>query len=166
MVEIKKIGFIHPRNEVYVDVAWEKLKILAKKNDWELLGRFFSDEGELFKATQEMIDANVDIVFLPSSSFLIFKGAPCIQALNSAKIPTLAGSEAYVVKHGAFFGLACSYYNVGVKAAEIAIDILHGAKPGEIPLGHVESEPVVDLRTANLLGIKVPEKFLTGKTVR
>lgn len=165
IMRFNKVGaFVNP-DEAYWAIADKKLEKLAAREKWELVQEGFSTTDELNDSCRKLINASVEVVFLTSSSILIDRAGTCVQMLNKAGIATLAASEAYVLRYGAFFGLACPYYDVGVKASEIAIQILNGADPGKIPLGRVRPEAVVDLSTAKTLGIKVPEKYLQGKIV-
>jgi len=51
------------------------------------------------------------------------------------------------------------------RAAEIGVQILKGAKTGEIPVQQpLEFDLVVNLKTANALGVKVPQAVMTRAT--
>lgn len=76
-----------------------------------------------------------------------------------AGIPTVAGAEA-MCQVGALSTIAISYYDLGVKAAEMAYDILvNGADPATMPIGYMTDGivPKYNPEIAEALGVTVPE---------
>ncbi len=76
------------------------------------------------------------------------------------KMPFMGASEQYV-RAGALFCLTANYEEQGNQAAAIAIRILNGADPSDIPV-HLPRDIRlgVNLNTSKLLGLKIPSKFL------
>ena len=76
-----------------------------------------------------------------------------------ARVPTVTGAEA-MCEVGALATLSISYYDLGVKAAEMAYDILvNGKKPAEMPIEYLTDGlvPKYNADIAEALGITIPE---------
>lgn len=76
-----------------------------------------------------------------------------------ARVPTVAGAEA-MCEVGALATLSISYYDLGVKAAEMAYDILvNGADPAEMPIEYLTDGlvPKYNADIAEALGVTIPE---------
>lgn len=76
-----------------------------------------------------------------------------------AGIPTVAGAEA-MCQVGALSTIAISYYDLGMKAAEMAYDILvNGANPAEMPIAYMTDGivPKYNPEIAEALGVTIPE---------
>ena len=75
-----------------------------------------------------------------------------------AGVPTFAGAE-YMSRIGALATLSVRYYDLGVKAAEMAYNILvNGTKPAELPIAFVSDgvTPKYNAEIARALGITPP----------
>jgi basic membrane protein A len=76
--------------------------------------------------------------------------------LRNSKLPEFAFLD-FTVKGGALCGVTLSGYEQGKAAAEIAIEILEGKKPADIPIKCPEKgNPMVNERRAEELDITVP----------
>ena len=76
-----------------------------------------------------------------------------------ARVPTVTGAEA-MCEVGALATLSVSYYDVGVKAAEMAYDILvNGKNPAEMPIAYLTEGlvPKYNADIAEALDITIPE---------
>ena len=76
-----------------------------------------------------------------------------------ARVPTVTGAEA-MCEVGALATLSISYYDLGVKAAEMAYDILvNGKKPAEMPIEYLTDGlvPKYNADIAEALGVTIPE---------
>jgi putative tryptophan/tyrosine transport system substrate-binding protein len=77
-----------------------------------------------------------------------------------AGLPTLGGIREYV-EAGGLMSYGPNFPDLFRRAAEYVGKILHGAKPGDLPVEQpTKFDLVVNLTTAKVLGLKVPEAFL------
>jgi putative tryptophan/tyrosine transport system substrate-binding protein len=78
-----------------------------------------------------------------------------------ARLPTMHGTRDYV-EAGGLMSYGASFPSMFRRAAEMVDKILHGTKPGNIPVEQpTKFDLVVNLTTANALGLTIPESFLT-----
>lgn len=117
----------------------------ADSNDIQaVMTKVVSDCGAVYIPTDNTFASNMEIVkniTLP------------------AGVPSFAGAEP-MCQIGALATLSISYYDLGVKAAEMAYDILvNGANPGEMPVAFVSEgiTPKYNADMAAALGVEIPE---------
>ena len=68
--------------------------------------------------------------------------------------------ESWVTK-GGLAGYSPNYYQMGRQAARLADKILKGAKPKDLPIERAgKFDLVLNLRTANAVGISIPSETL------
>jgi putative tryptophan/tyrosine transport system substrate-binding protein len=77
-----------------------------------------------------------------------------------ARLPTMHGSRDYV-EAGGLISYGPDVLSMYRRAAELVDKILRGAKPADIPVEQpTRFNLVVNLKTANALGLAIPEAFL------
>jgi ABC-type uncharacterized transport system substrate-binding protein len=77
-----------------------------------------------------------------------------------ARLPTLHGAREYI-EAGGFLSYGPSFADSFRRAADYVDKILRGAKPADLPVEQpTRFELIVNLTTAKVLGLKIPETFL------
>jgi putative ABC transport system substrate-binding protein len=80
-------------------------------------------------------------------------------ALN-ARLPTMHGLREYV-EAGGLMSYGASNSDLFRRAADYTDKILHGAKPGDLPVEQpTKFDLIINLTTAKALGLTIPESFL------
>jgi len=75
-------------------------------------------------------------------------------------IPVMGLSE-YYVQAGAAFAVSADYKNVGVQSGNMAIKILNGNEPSQLPYEYPQKVVLyVNRKITNGIGLKIPEKIL------
>ena len=89
-----------------------------------------------------------------------------VQVTNEAKLPVMCGEE-NMVTAGGTATLGINYYELGLLTGEMAADILAGkAKPQDMAIqSQKKFTPVINLKVADQLGLKVADNLLKGATV-
>ncbi len=86
--------------------------------------------------------------------------AVLLEASLAARIPAVFPAALWV-GNGGLVSYGPDYYAQGVQAARLVAKILRGARPQDLPVeGADKIDLVVNLKTANLLGLTVPRKVL------
>lgn len=156
---IKKIGMLYDaKNMAELKAEAEKA---ASRLGLELIAKPIYSKNDIDQALNEVVReadvlwAGVDtLIYNPQSAQHIL-----LTTLRN-KIPFMAFSSNYV-NAGALMALECDYTDIGRQAAEIAVKILNGQKPNEIPVYTPRATRlVVNEKTAQLIGVKLSKIYL------
>jgi putative ABC transport system substrate-binding protein len=106
------------------------------------------------------LKTKADAVYLAIDQ-LIVANRPRIFALAAGeRLPTISGERDFV-KAGALMSYGPNFLELFRHSADYVDRILHGTKPGDIPVEQpTKFELVVNLTTAKTLGLSVPKPFL------
>jgi ABC-type uncharacterized transport system substrate-binding protein len=75
----------------------------------------------------------------------------------------LIGISEHQVRHGALMGLAVDYSHLGVQTAKHCNQIMAGKPLASLPIvGPNHYQPLINMKTAAILGISLPAKYLDG----
>ena len=86
--------------------------------------------------------------------------ASIAQVARSSRIP-LFGFASGHARQGAFMTVSTDYYDNGVASARLAMRVLNGEKPAQIPFEPVlATRFTVNLAAARLLGITIPDSLI------
>jgi putative ABC transport system substrate-binding protein len=119
-------------------------------NDKELkdsINRFKKQEGDAIYYDSD--------VLVPSQTEMIFREA------RQKKLPTMFGGSAWAAR-GSLAGYGPNYFEMGRQAASLVDKILKGARPENLPIERAKKfDLFINLRTASIIGIKVPPEVLS-----
>jgi putative ABC transport system substrate-binding protein len=102
----------------------------------------------------------VDAVYFVENALIDINRSHIIGLALDARVPVAAGSADFA-KAGALVSYGPNYPDLFRRAAEIVDKILRGTKPDNIPVEQpTKFDLVINLRTANALGITVPHNLL------
>jgi putative ABC transport system substrate-binding protein len=158
----KKIGFLHNPQEKNSVIELNEIRRLLEAKGVTLIAARARSDREVPAAVKRLIEAKVDLVFLPSVSLVIANARPIAAALTRRKIPTY-GSTVGLVKAGAMIGLGVTYAQVGRILAAKAALILAGKDPGQIPSERVSPEQAtiwINPATIKKLGRALPASVM------
>jgi putative tryptophan/tyrosine transport system substrate-binding protein len=108
----------------------------------------------------EGLKANADALYVQSGPIMNTNRVRISTLALGMRLPTLSGIRDYV-DAGALMSYGPNFPDMFRRAAELADKILHGAKPADLPVEQpTKFELVLNLTTAKVLGLKIPEAFL------
>jgi len=108
----------------------------------------------------EDLKANADALYVQSGPLMNTNRVRISTLALGSRLPTLSGIRDYV-DAGALMSYGPNIPDMFRRAAELADKILHGTKPADIPVEQpTKFELVLNLTTAKVLGLKIPEAFL------
>jgi len=87
------------------------------------------DSSSVKSIADQMKKDNIDLVYLPSDSYIISRGDAIIETFHQLDIPTFSASESPIRNSGALLGIVSRYYNVGQFAGYKSEQILNGSTP-------------------------------------
>ena len=101
-----------------------------------------------------------DALYVVGGSLLSANTTRILTFAHTRRLPTSFNTRLYV-QAGALMSYGTNFADQFRRAAEIVDKILRGTKPGDIPVEQpTKFELVINLTTANALGLKIPEAFL------
>ncbi|MDR3259291.1 MAG: ABC transporter substrate-binding protein [Fusobacteriaceae bacterium] len=147
---VKTVGLIYNTSEQNSAISIERTK-----KELEKVGLKFEEAGvtsinDISPALSNLLN-KVDLIFLTTDN-LISSAAPLvIEMSNKANKPVLAGEESHI-PFGALMTRTIDFEKIGYRAGEMAVEILKGKAPSEIPI-----EPPKENRT--IVNKKIAEKY-------
>ena len=103
----------------------------------------------------------VDALYIALGALVAANRARIVSFALSARLPSIFGARDYV-QAGGLMSYGPNFPDLFRRAADLVDKILHGAKPGDIPIEQpTKFELVVNLTTAKALGLTIPEAFLS-----
>jgi putative ABC transport system substrate-binding protein len=104
--------------------------------------------------------AQAEALYVPQDAFVVPYRTRIITLALGARLPTIFSTRDFV-QAGALMSYGPNYPANFRRAAEYADKILRGAKPSDIPVEQpTKFDLVVNLTTAKVLGLTIPESFL------
>lgn len=152
----------------------EQLETIAPRFDFQVVrsplpvGRNGVASAEaLPRAVQHLAKRNVEVVYLPSDSFLIAHAPELIACINGHALPTFSATEDPIRSGGALMGIVSRYYNVGQLAGFKAWQILaEGLSPGDLPIETLKRfSLIVNMQTARKIDFYPPVSLLKAAEV-
>lgn len=167
--DFKRLGILYTQSEPNSVAKVDELKALATKEGFELVALEIDpgntetpDPALLEVRVAELAKAEVDFVYVGSSSFLSKNGAAFTELAVASGLPVLSPYEELVRDDSALISIAARASDVGRIGAEQALKILRdGAVPGELPIARVtDFAYVVNMKVAKELGVFPPMEIL------
>ena len=108
----------------------------------------------------EALKAQADALYVAGDQLVAANRTRILTFALGARLPTIFGARAYV-QAGALMSYGPSFPDLFRRAAEYVDKILRGTKPGDIPVEQpTKFEFILNLTTAKVLGLTIPELFL------
>jgi putative tryptophan/tyrosine transport system substrate-binding protein len=102
---------------------------------------------------------NVDAIFIPATAFYEAQISKFIAAANEHKLPLAAPATANVVT-GALTSFGHDNVPLGRQASRMAVQILRGVKPADLPIELAELFLSINLKTASIIGLNIPDDII------
>lgn len=157
----KKVGIVYNTSELNSEVQVAQAKVIAEKYGLEIVTKGVTQVNELAQALDSLLP-NVDVLYTPTDN-LVVSATPLVvkKALDNKK-PVIGCIEDQV-NQGALATETIDYYKLGYQTGEVAVKILKGEKPNNIPVKTLENtDLMINKKTAASLGITIPEEILKG----
>lgn len=159
--DAKKFGILYNISEVNSQVQAKLAKEEGTKQGLEAIEKTATDAASLPSVVQQLINDGVSAIYLPTDNLVASNMPAIVEKCNAAKVPTICG-EGQMVENGGTITYGINYFNLGKQTAAMAVKIINGAKPSELP---VETQPATQLEiTVNEealqeMGIELPKSI-------
>jgi len=153
----KRIGIVWNPSEANSEACTLKARSAARKNSFELVERTVTRTDEVKDAAMALINSDVDLFFTSGDNTVILALATVAQIMQEHKIPYFTNDPSDM-ERGAFFSVGADYYQVGVETAKMAVRVIEGEDPRNIPIREFVPEVVgISLKLATSYGVTIPE---------
>ncbi len=156
--DAKKIGIMYNNSEDNSIFQAEIARTTAEAKGLETQDFTVSDSSQIQSVAESMI-GKVDAVYIPTDNLLAEGMANVTQVTNVNNLPVIVGEEGMCANGGlATYGI--DYYNLGVKAGLMAVQILEGADPSTMAIEYLPAEDCqlsINNTAADELGITIPD---------
>lgn len=117
-----------------------------------------SNSNEIQQVVQNL-SKKVDVIYSPTDNMIAAGMTLVAQVATENGIPTIVGEEGMVNAGGlATYGL--SYYELGKQAAKMAVEVIEGKKPADMPIQYLDKcDLKINEDTAKKLGITIPSNL-------
>lgn len=161
--DAKKIGIVYNPGEANSVVVVKSLRELLPKSGMSLVEATAARTVDVGAAARSLV-GKVDAIYTNTDNNVVSAYEALVKVGDSAKIPLIA-SDTDSVKRGAIAALGVNYYDLGVQTGKVVIQILKGAKPGDIASQTSDKlELYVNPSAAKKQGVTLSEAFVKSAT--
>jgi putative ABC transport system substrate-binding protein len=158
----KNVGTIYNAGEANSVVQVEVAKEVCEELGLKMIEVTVSNSSEVLMAAQSLV-GRVEAIYIVTDNTVVSALESVISVCNRQKIALIVADPSTVDK-GALASYGIDYFSLGKKSAAIALQIIKGAKPSDIPIQTItdpnELQFVVNLDTAKTIGISVSEEII------
>jgi len=157
---IKKLGFIYNAGESNSLTSLKQVQDEGAKLGIEIVEATVTNSSEVMMAAESLV-GKVDAIHIPTDNTVVSAFEAITKVCTDNKIPLFA-ADVDSVPRGAIAALAIDYYLLGKQTGRMAVEILEGKNPGEMPTEMLEDLLLyVNLDSAAAMGVTLPETVLT-----
>jgi ABC-type uncharacterized transport system substrate-binding protein len=156
----RRIGTLYVPAEVNSVYYKEQLEAAAKKANLHLEVLGVSASGEVPDAALALCGRDIDVVCQISDNLTGASFASIVNAAKKSRIPVF-GFATTQARNGAFMTLSTDFYDNGVASAHLAMRVLQGENPAQIPFERVrKTRFALNLPAAAHCGVKIPDNLV------
>jgi putative ABC transport system substrate-binding protein len=161
---IKTLGYIYTGSEANSIAALDQVEAACRNLGIALVTQSINTSADIRQAAEAVVN-RVDGIYMTTDNTVFSAVSAIIQVFGAAKKPIFAGDVSGIKDGGCLIASGFNYYKAGLATGNIVADILEGKRPADIPVKFLtdssESDLFIDLDNARMLGIPVPEKYLS-----
>lgn len=158
MPHLKTLGVIYTSSDASAVAGYHQIVRECKQQGISLKAYSIANSNDLNQVSEQML-SQVDAVIVPTDNTIAGAMQTLVKNANAAKKPVFPAAGT-MVKQGGVATYSVNQYDLGVRGAKMTVAVLKGKKPGNMPIEFVHhGEPVLNLKQAHKLGLKVPHHF-------
>lgn len=155
----KKVGVIYNSSEVNSQVQVKMVKQDAPALGLTVVEAPITASSEVMQGAQSLV-GKVDAIYIPTDNTVVSAVSGVIKVAEEHRLPVIAG-ESNTVEKGALATIGIDYYKLGEQTGEMAVRVLKGEKPQNMP---IESQKnlrlVLNSTAAARIGLQIPASLL------
>jgi len=154
--DAKTIGLLYNAGETNSVTLVEKEKAAAEAMGLEVVEATAASSSEVLAAAQSLV-GRVDVISVLTDNTVVSALESVVMVCEENGIPLIAG-DIDSVERGAVAAYAFDYYDHGVQAGQVAVQILEGTAIASIPVQYAQDlKLAINLVAAESMGVTVPE---------
>lgn len=156
--DLKNIGVLYTSSEDNSVKQVEEVKKVANNLGLNLKIASVSSTNDVQQVT-ESLASDVQAIFVPIDNTVASTMQTVVKVADDFKVGIFPSADT-MVADGGVLGLGVDQYQIGVKTAEMVIEVINGANPAETPI-RLANQGVIYLNEAKAekLGIKIPNNI-------
>lgn len=156
--DIKTLGIVYSSSEVNAEVQTGLAKDAAAKLGIEVKTATVTNSSEVQQAAQSL--AGVDAFYVGNDNTVVSAMEALVQVAESTKVPVITADPDSVAR-GATASYAVDQFMMGKNAAKMAVKVLQGTKPADIPAERqTDLELTINLAAAERIGLELPKAVI------
>ncbi len=158
---IEKIGILYTISEENSEIQANLAKAQATKMGLETIVNTVSDSSEIASVTRALINSGAQAIYIPTDNNLASNMPGVIKVTNASQIPVICGEENMVFAGGTI-ALGIDYYKLGKLTGQMAIEILNGKSPSEMPVQFLPADEysiTINEENVQAIGITIPDSI-------
>ncbi|GAB7388942.1 ABC transporter substrate-binding protein [Bacillaceae bacterium] len=162
--EAKAVGLIYNSGEQNSVADVENAKKAIQEAGLQAVEVTVSNSSEVKQAADSLV-GRTDVLYVLKDNTVVSALESVVQVANDHDIPLFVG-EADSVARGGFAAYGLSYYDLGYKTGKMAVEILNGKNPGEIPVGFPDNlELVINEKAAEAQGVQLTDAMKSNAKI-
>jgi putative ABC transport system substrate-binding protein len=154
----KKVGVIYNSSEVNSQVQLRMVKQEAPGLSLTVVEAPVTASNEVMQAAQSLV-GRVEAIYVPTDNTVVSSISGVLQVAEKHKIPVIAG-ESNTVESGALGTIGINYKKLGQQTGQMALRVLKGEKPQDMPIEKQKDlEVVLNAKAAATFGVNIPEEL-------
>jgi putative ABC transport system substrate-binding protein len=133
---------------------------IAASSGVALVSRSVDDEGATVAALKALGRNDADAILILKEALLRHSGDELKHAATEQKLPILVGDPDLVTFPGVVAAVGPSQVELGKSCGRMTAKIINGEKPAGIPIEHPVFELIINLKSAERLGVTIPKQAL------
>jgi putative ABC transport system substrate-binding protein len=155
----KKVGVLYNSSEVNSQVQVEMVKVAAQELGMEIIEATVTGSAEVMQAAQSFV-GKVDAIYAPADNVVASSMASVVSVAEKNQIPLFASVEE-MVGDGAIGAIGIDYYKLGRQTGEMALRVINGENPAEMPIEALEDvDIIINKGAADRMGVTVPQEIM------
>lgn len=162
--DVKSIGVLYTTTEANSLSHLASIKEICEPLGIEVVEQGVSGAADIPQAATS-VAGKVDCINNFTDNNVVNNLSTLLEKANAAGIPVY-GSEIEQVKNGCLASISIDYVALGVKTAEMGVEVLNGAKCEEMAVGKIsEGTPVVNTEVLEQFSITLPDSLADAEKV-
>lgn len=155
----KKLGVLYNTSENNSQIQLRNIKKLAPKFGLEVIEASITNVNEVPQSLSSILN-KVDVLYTPTDNTVASAMTLISNECFKKNVPIIGAERAHVIG-GALATIGIDYYKLGFQTGLLAVDIINGKDPSDIPIKSLEKmQLVINEDSAKKLKLEVPEDLV------